>query len=105
MKLDLDDTQKAAIREIRSSMLTNMIRKKADLKVAKLELRELLHKEPVDMGAVESQAKKIESLRTSMLLDSIKSREEIKSKLTAEQKKKLKELMHQQRRSGFHQHQ
>lgn len=85
--------------------MTNMIRKKADLKVARLELRELLHKEPVDMGAVESHAKKIESLRTSTLLDGIKSREEIKSKLTPEQRKKLKELMNQRRRSGCHKQQ
>ena len=92
MKLDLDATQEKEIREIRSSMMKNMIRKKADLKIARLELRELLHTDPVDMTTVESQVNKMESLRTSMILDSIKARQEIKSKLTPDQRKKLKEL-------------
>lgn len=93
MKLDLDEAQRTAIREIRTSTAKAMIRKKADLKIARLELRELLHKEPVDMNAVEAQAKKTEGLRTAMLLDAIKAREEVKSKLTPEQRKKLKELI------------
>jgi Spy/CpxP family protein refolding chaperone len=106
MKLDLDATQEKEIREIRSSMLKNMIQKKADLKIARLELHELLHKEPVDMAAVESQVKKMESLRTSMILDGIKTRQEIKSKLTPSQRKKLKELIRnswqEQQKSGTH---
>jgi Spy/CpxP family protein refolding chaperone len=93
MRLDLNATQEKEIREIRNSMLKNMIQKKADLKIARLELHELLHKEPVDMAAVESQVKKMESLRTSMILDGIKTRQEIKSKLTPGQRKKLKELI------------
>jgi len=93
MKLDLNANQRAAIREIRTSTAKAMIHQKADLKIARLELRELLHKEPVDMNAVEAQAKKAEGLRTAMLLDAIKAREEVKSKLTPEQRKKLKELL------------
>jgi Spy/CpxP family protein refolding chaperone len=93
MKLDLDANQEEEIREIRISMVKNMIRKKADIRIARLELHELLHKEPVDMAAVESQVKKMESLRTSMILDTIKARQEIKLKLTPDQIKKLKELI------------
>ena len=93
MKLDLDANQKKEIWEIRSSMVKNMIRNKADLRIARLELRELLYKEPVDMAAVESQVKKMEDLRTTMILDTIRARQEIKSKLTPDQRKKLKELI------------
>jgi Spy/CpxP family protein refolding chaperone len=104
MKLDLDATQKKEIREIRSSMLKNMIQKKADLRIAKLDLRELLHKEPVDMAAVESQVKKMENLRTSMILDTIKARQDMKSKLTPDQLKRLKELIRnsKQHKSRMH---
>jgi len=106
MKLDLDATQEKEIGEIRSSMLKNMIQRKADLKIARLELHEFLHKEPVDMAAVESQVKKMESLRTSMILENIKARQEIKSKLTPDQRKKLKELIRNswqgQPKSGMH---
>jgi Spy/CpxP family protein refolding chaperone len=93
MRLDLNATQEKEIRGIRNSMLKNMIQEKADLKIARLELRELLHNDPVDMAAVESQVKKMEGLRTSMILDGIKARQEIKSKLTPGQSKKLKELI------------
>jgi Spy/CpxP family protein refolding chaperone len=106
MKLDLDAKQEKEIREIRSTVLKNMIQKKADLKIARLELRELLHNDPVDMTAVESQVNKMESLRTAMILDGIKTRQEIKSKLTPGQRKKLKELIrnsrHEQYKPGVH---
>lgn len=102
MKLDLNATQRTAIREIRTSTMKAMIQQKADLKVARLELRELLHKEPVDMNAVELQAKKMEGLRTAMLLDVIKAREEVKAKLTPEQRKKLKELLFSPERHKLH---
>jgi len=104
MKLDLDANQEKEIREIRISTVKNMIRKKADLRIARLELRELLQKEPVDMAAVESHVKKMEKMRTSMILDTIKARQEIKSKLTPDQIKKLKELIRNpgQYKSGMH---
>jgi Spy/CpxP family protein refolding chaperone len=102
MKLDLNDKQKKEIWEIKNSMVKNMIRKKADLRIARVELRELLHKEPVDMTAVESQVKKMENLRSSMILDTIKARQEIKSKLTPEQRKKLKELIQNSKRHESH---
>ena len=105
MKLDLNDSQKAAIREIWDSAAKEMIRKKADIKIARLELHEMLGKEPVNMRAVESQVKKIEGLRASMMLDRIKSREDIKSKLTPEQREKLKELVRDSMmHEGFRRH-
>ena len=104
MKLDLNADQKKEIWEIRSSMVKDMIRKKADLRIAKLELRELLYKEPVDMTAVESQVKKMESLRTAMILDAIRARQEIKSKLTPDQRKKLKELIQNRKRHESYKH-
>jgi Spy/CpxP family protein refolding chaperone len=92
-QLNLTDTQKTAIHEIRISAKKNMIQERADLKIAKIELGEQLHKDSVDMSVVEAQLKKIESLRTAMKLDAIKARAEIKNKLTPEQRKKLAELM------------
>ena len=105
MKLDLNDSQKTAIREIWESTAKDMIKKKADIKIARLELREMLRKEPVNMRAIESQVKKIEGLRASMMLDRIKSREEIKAKLTPEQREKFKELVRDSiMQGGFRRH-
>ncbi len=90
--LGLDEKQKAEIREIRDRVLKETIRKKADERIAGLELRELVAKDTVDMAAVQAKLKQIESLRTDIRLAHIKAREEIKSKLTPEQRKKLNEI-------------
>jgi Spy/CpxP family protein refolding chaperone len=101
-RLDLTETQKASIHQIRISMMKDMIQKRADLKIAKLELREQLRKDSVEMSAVESQVKKLEGLKTAMMLNVIKAREEIKSTLTPDQRKKLSELMHASGRDRSH---
>lgn len=92
-QLDLTAEQKTAIHEIRSALVKDMIQKHADIKIARIELRESLHKDSVDMGGVEAQVKKIEGLKTVMILNAIKAREDIKSKLTPDQRKTLTELM------------
>ena len=56
-------------------------------------MKAVLDKDPVDMKKVESKLKKIESLQASIKLSGIKALEEVKSKLTAGQKIKLRELL------------
>jgi Spy/CpxP family protein refolding chaperone len=56
-------------------------------------LRDYLGKDSVDMSAVEARIKKIEGFKTAMMLTAIKAREEIKSRLTPDQRKKFIELM------------
>ncbi len=93
MALDLNDTQRAEIGDIRSNVMKELIRKRADERIAQIELREIMRKDTVDMGAVEAKLKQIESLKTDIKLSFIKAREEIKLKLTPEQRKKLKEML------------
>lgn len=92
-KLGLDDTQKTAIRAIHMKARKEMIRKKADIKIAKIEMMEILSKDPVDMAAAETAVKKIEGLRTEMRMMHIRTMEEVKSNLNAEQKKKFGFMM------------
>lgn len=101
-QLDLTVIQKTAIHEIRSTLKKDMIQKRADIKIARIELRERLHKDSVDMSAVESQVKKIEGLKTAMILDVIKAHQEIKAQLTPDQRKKLTELMQKSRSDNHH---
>jgi Spy/CpxP family protein refolding chaperone len=98
-KLDLTDAQKTAIKGIRNSTRKNMVQKRADLRIAELELRELMDSESVDITAVESQIKKIEANKSAMLLTRIKSREAMRSQLTPDQRAKLSELM--RNKKGF----
>ncbi len=91
--LGLDEKQKDAIKTLQTKTMKEMIRKKADAQIADIELQNLLDKDPVDMKAVEAAAKKSESFRTAMYLTHISAYEELKSILTPEQRKRLKEII------------
>ena len=92
MSLDLDEKQKESVRDIKSKVMKETIKKKAEKQVAKLELKELLGKYSVDIKAVESKLKQIEALRTDMELSHIKALESVKTLLTDAQKMQLKEM-------------
>lgn len=91
MGLGLDEKQKAEVKEVRSRVMKEMIKKRADEHIAGIELKDLLDKDPVDMKAVEAKLKQIEKVKTEMHLSLIRAREEVKSKLTPEQREKFKE--------------
>ncbi len=107
--LGLDEKQKEAIKEIKTRAEKDTVRKRADIKVARIELRDILQKDPVDMKAAEAKLKQLESMRTDLRLSHIKTREEIRAQLTPDQKKKLKEDLGKHRRwerggKGFGRH-
>jgi len=89
----LNEKQKDAVWEIESKVVKDRIRKRAEIEIAELELMETLDKDSVDLTAIEAKMKKIESLRMEIRLTYIKAFEEIKSKLTPEQRKKFKEML------------
>lgn len=93
MGLGLDEEQKEAIREIKHRLMKETIKKRADKKIAHLEMKDLLEKDPVDMNAVEAKLRQIEAIETDIRLSHIKAMEEVKAKLTPEQKKKMKEMI------------
>jgi len=92
-KLGLDEKQKEAVKAIHFRTKKEIIRKRADLQVAKIELQEILSKDPVDMTAAETAVKKAEGLKTEMKMMHIKSIEEIKSNLNADQKKEFSSMI------------
>jgi Spy/CpxP family protein refolding chaperone len=93
MGLNLDEQQKTSIGEIKSKMMKEAIKRMADMRIAQIELKDLLSKDPVGMKAVEAKVKQVEMLRTEMHLSHIKTMEEVKAKLTPEQRKKFRELI------------
>ena len=93
MDLGLDNKQKAEVKEIKSRVMKEIIKNKANEHIARIELRDLLDKDPVDMKATEAKLKQIETIKTEMHLSLISAREEVKSKLTPEQRKKFKEML------------
>jgi Spy/CpxP family protein refolding chaperone len=96
-KLGLDDNQTKEVKAVVFKLQKEMIQKRAAIQVARIELREILDQDTVDMKAVASKVKQIESLRTEAIMMRIQGHEDIKVKLTPEQKKKLSEMMQMRR--------
>lgn len=93
VNLGLDEKQREAVKSIKSKEMKEMIKKRADKQIAKVELKEILAKDPVDMRAVEAKLKQIETIKTDMHLSHIRTMEEVKALLTPVQKKKMKEMI------------
>jgi Spy/CpxP family protein refolding chaperone len=91
--LDLDEQQKKMIHEIKSKTMKETIKKMADIRIAQIDLRDLFLQDPVDMMAIEAKVKQLGMMRTEMILSHIKALEEIKAKLTPEQREKFGEMM------------
>ncbi len=92
-RLSIDKNRMDVIREIEVRTVKEGIRKRAELQVASIELGELLKKDPVDLKVVEAKLKQIAALKTDLQLARIKAIEEIKGKLTSEERKKLREFL------------
>ncbi len=93
MSLGLDDKQQEAIKALHSRTMKEMAKKGAEKEIAEIELQDLLAKDTVDVKAVEAAAKKKAAVKTEMFMLHIRAHEEMKSLLTPEQRKKLKEMM------------
>jgi Spy/CpxP family protein refolding chaperone len=88
--LRLNEKQKEALKEIENTATKDFIRKIADEQIAEVELRELLDKDFVDLKSVETKLKEIAAVKTETQLIMIKSVENMKAKLTPEQREILK---------------
>lgn len=98
MELSLDEKQKKEIEVIRSKLLKDTVRKTADIHIARIEIKEILDKDPIDMKAAEVKLRQIESLMTDMRLTEIKALQEANAKLTPKQIKSFKEIPQRHRR-------
>jgi len=86
-KLGLDDNQSADVKAILLKLQKEMIQKQANIQVAEIELREILEKDPVDVKIAETKVKQIASLKTEAAMMHIQGIEDVKAKMTPEQKK------------------
>ena len=91
--LGLDDKQMDEVKAIHFRVMKETIKKKADMQVARLELRELLDQDPVDVKAAEAKIRQVEALSGDIRILHIKAHEEVKGKLTHEQRKKFAAMM------------
>ena len=92
-KLGLTDDQVNKITPIHRELQKKMIRYKADIEIAAIELKEIMDKKDFDLEKASAQVKKIEELKTNKHLEMLKSMKEVRSILTDEQFNKMKKMM------------
>src|SRR6266540_4799751 len=91
-ELALSEGQEKQLKDILYQVAKASIKQQADVRVAELELQQLLDADPVEIGKVEGKLKDIEGLRTAHRLNLIKAHEQAKSILTPEQRQKLERI-------------
>jgi hypothetical protein len=92
-KLGLSDDQVKRLEQLRTEFQKESIRRDADVRVAEMDLKGLLEAQPVDMAKVEAKAREIERWHADVRLARIRAIEKAKELLTADQRKKLQEIM------------
>ncbi len=92
-RLGLSTEQVRNLEQLRRDYQKESIRREADLRIAEMDLDALLDALNVDMAKVEAKVRETERLRADMRLARIRTIEKGKQELTADQRKKLQELL------------
>jgi len=91
-ELNLTDAQQEKLDDLRFQHQKMMIQKNADLKQAKLEMRNMMRKAEVDEKAVLEKQKRISALKSEISETRLKHRLEMRKVLTKDQLGKLNKL-------------
>lgn len=92
-KLDLSENQRDRLRSIKTDFRKDYILMKAKMKVATIEMEDLLSMDAVDMSKVESKIKEITKIKGKVLLNAAKVSVKARAVLTNEQREKARELI------------
>jgi Spy/CpxP family protein refolding chaperone len=91
-ELELSEKQVNDLKAICAAHKKDVIRKKADIKVAELELGELVGNPDVDLTKVKAKLTEISSMKQSMCLSQLATIEKARRVLTSEQLTKFKDM-------------
>ena len=91
--MNLTPEQKAKADVIHSDFKKKAIRAAADVKVAHIELHELLAADPVNLDKVRAKVNELVQKKTEIMMLGIRSLEDFKKVLTPDQKKMLKDML------------
>ena len=90
--LGLSTDQVRKLEQLRDGFQRLSIRNDADLRIIELDIAALLENDPVDLAKLEAKMREGEKLRTDLRIARVRTIEQAKGQLNAEQKKKLQEL-------------
>ena len=102
-KLELTDAQQTKLKSLRTAHAKEMAKLRADLEVARIELREVMTGTNPSAAEAKSKAAEVNAARAILFEKSVAFRVEAKNVLTPEQQKTLREeggKMHRGRRFG-----
>ena len=92
-KMGLTDDQMAKMKPLHSEMQKKQIRSKADLKIAEIELTEIMEVKDFDLDRATSAVKKIEDIKTAQHLGMLRAMKDMRAILTDEQFRSMKKMM------------
>ncbi len=100
-RLGLTADQVKHLEQLRNDFAKESIRSEANLRIAELDLTSLLEAQAVDMARVEAKIRDIERIRADLRIARVRSIEKGKAQLSAEQRRKLRELEADQNFAGI----
>lgn len=98
--LGLSDQQKKELYGMSFDFKKKKIRMKADIEIAKLELKRLMHKEGVSEGEIFSKVDELGGLKTALKKEKVRLKLAVRKTLTKEQQAKLHNAMTKGRAHG-----
>jgi Spy/CpxP family protein refolding chaperone len=90
--MGLTDEQMAKMKPLHTEMQKKQIRSKADLKIAEIELMEIMEVKDFDLDKATSAVKKIEDIKTTQHLGMLKAMKDMRAILTDEQFKNMQKM-------------
>jgi Spy/CpxP family protein refolding chaperone len=91
-RLQLTDEQMDKLRKLRTDYRKEMIKRKANLRIAELELWELMESKNIDMARTEKKVKDIGAMQADLMLYRIKVLQETRKFLSEEQYEQFRDL-------------
>lgn len=91
--LALSPEQVKKLEQLRDNFQRQSIRNEADVRIAELDIAQLLDSPNVDMGKVEGKIREAEKLRADLRIARLRAIEQAKAVLNAEQRKKFSEAI------------
>jgi len=92
-ELNLSTDQVRTLERLRNDFEREAVKNESDLRVAEMDLAELLRSDSVDLKKAEGKIRDIERLRAELRLARIRAIEQGKGVLSAEQRDKLRNMM------------
>ena len=92
-ELGLTDDQIMKLKPVHREMQKKQAQFKADVKIAEIDLMELMEVKDFDLEKASAQVKKIADIKTAHRLEMLKDMKEVRTILTDEQFKKMQKMM------------